>query len=501
MKGEHYIQDVKVRLDFVNFDSHQLDALADLQPLVKQSIAPALDVFYAKAKATPETARLFADDAHVAHAKSRQSTHWETIASASFDAEYVGNVKAIGRTHARLGLEPRWYIGGYALIIEQLFNAVLREELRGPLQTKKAGRLSTKLAAIMKAAMVDMDYSISVYLDTLAEQRAQAEAERMQLERDQSLARSVIDQALNALALGDLTAQISSEMPAQFSTLKQNFNDALGKLGEAMNDVQDAVAEISAGASNMTQMTDDLARRTERQSAALEETAAAIEEITTVASESARRTNEAQALAKSASDQALRSATIVGDASASMTAIENSSREITTIIEVINEIAFQTNLLALNAGVEAARAGDAGKGFAVVAHEVRALAQRSATAAREIETLISKSSSDVARGVALVHAVGETLGSIGDQVQEINAHIGSIAQSAREQATGIGEINAAVNNLDQITQQNADMMVQTNASTTTLAEVSVRLKSLVDRFTLAKEVDEVSVATQKVRRY
>lgn len=479
---DHKTRQIDERLDFVNLGSEQRTALADMQPLISRSLDVALDKFYTKAKAVPETRRLFENEAHVAHAKQRQAQHWETIASARFDADYVDAVTAIGRTHARLGLEPRWYIGGYALIIEELFNAVLRDELKGLLFGKKAEKLSCRMSTIMKAAMVDMDYSISTYLEALAKEREKAEAERAMLEENQHVAQAAIDRALDALASGDLTALITDELSPQFSSLKNNYNEAITQLGETLGEVRAAIGLMSSGIAEMSSASDDMARRTEQQAAALEETAAALEQITTVAGQASTRTRQAQELSKASADEAAKSSDVVRDAIASMAAIEDSSRQITAIIGVIDEISFQTNLLALNAGVEAARAGEAGKGFAVVAQEVRELAQRSARAAKEIEALISKSSSDVDRGVSLVNAAGEALQSIGRRISDINEDIDGITQSAQEQATGIREINMAVTNLDHITQQNAAMMEETNASTAALSEISVRLSSLVERF-------------------
>lgn len=167
-----------------------------------------------------------------------------------------------------------------------------------------------------------------------------------------------------------------------------------------------------------------------------------------------------------------------------MTRIDDSSRRISQIIGVIDEIAFQTNLLALNAGVEAARAGDAGRGFAVVASEVRALAQRTADAAKEIKGLISASAGEVKAGVSLVKETGEALVEIETLVHKVTEHVASIATSSKEQATGLQEVNTAVNSMDQMTQQNAAMVEETTAASHTLAQESSELKSLVQRFKL-----------------
>jgi methyl-accepting chemotaxis protein len=169
-----------------------------------------------------------------------------------------------------------------------------------------------------------------------------------------------------------------------------------------------------------------------------------------------------------------------------MGAIEKSSQQITHIIGVIDEIAFQTNLLALNAGVEAARAGDAGRGFAVVASEVRALAQRSAEAAKEIKGLISTSTAQVSQGVVLVGETGKSLERIMTQVVEINSVVAEIAAGAKEQANAIEEVNATINQMDQVTQQNAAMAQQSTAASRSLREEAERLAVLIDEFHVAR---------------
>ncbi|MGF6258262.1 methyl-accepting chemotaxis protein [Ensifer sp. LBL] len=473
------------RLQFVDLDEVQRTALARSLPVISASLDTALNKFYAKARANPETARFFASDAHVQGAKARQAKHWELIASARFDAQYVDAVTTIGKTHARLGLEPRWYIGGYALIIESILKSVIESHLTGFLHRNKAKEIGTDVAAVVKAAMVDMDYAISVYLEALQEERERSEAERQVLNGQQEDALSALENCLKRLADGDLTAVIAHELAPQFASLRSNFNAALGKLDQTFGAIVGASEETANNAGELVSATDDMARRTEQQAASLEETAAALEEITTISKEAASRAEEARRVVGNATEEARKSGAIVEQAVAAMSAIEESSRKITQIIGVIDQISFQTNLLALNAGVEAARAGEAGKGFAVVAQEVRELAQKSAEAAREIKELIDKSAEDVLMGVSLVNKTGEALHHIGDQVIHINGHIDAIAGSAREQSAGMAEINTAVTNMDQMTQQNAAMVEETSAATHTLMQVSTTLKGLVDQFTVS----------------
>ena len=227
---------------------------------------------------------------------------------------------------------------------------------------------------------------------------------------------------------------------------------------------------------------DNLSRRTEQQAATLEQTAAALDGITTAVRRTAEGAAQARGVVAAAQADAEESGAVVRDAVAAMGDIEASARQIGQIIGVIDEIAFQTNLLALNAGVEAARAGDAGRGFAVVASEVRALAQRSADAAREIKTLIGTSNRQVDRGVTLVGEAGQALVRIVSEVGAINGVVASIAASAEDQAGGLAQVNIAINQMDQMTQQNAAMVEQTTAATHSLAGEAEVLAELTGQF-------------------
>ncbi|MEK7429772.1 MAG: methyl-accepting chemotaxis protein [Pseudomonadota bacterium] len=299
---------------------------------------------------------------------------------------------------------------------------------------------------------------------------------------EQAMVVNSLAQGLDSLATGDLTYRLEREFPGDYRKLRDDFNAASGKLEEAMRAIAGATASIQSGAGEISHSADDLSRRTEHQAATLEETAAALDEITATVnktSEGASHGREAVALAKTDAEEG---GLVVGRAIEAMGQIESSAKQISQIIGVIDEIAFQTNLLALNAGVEAARAGEAGRGFAVVASEVRALAQRSAEAAKEIKTLISASSQQVASGVSLVGETGKALERIVRQVGEISNVVGEIAASAKEEALGLGQVNTAVNQMDQVTQQNAAMVEESTAASRVLADEAEELARLVARF-------------------
>ncbi|MEP3438908.1 MAG: globin-coupled sensor protein [Hoeflea sp.] len=493
-------REIMEKLKFVGMGEQHLQALQALQPQIERSVGPALDRLYSQVTSNPETARHFRDESHIEHAKQKQMDHWGLIASGKFDRDYIDGVTRIGKVHAKLGLEPKWYIGGYSLILEELITAIIQTEITGLGMGKKARKTSFGVASVVKAALIDMDYAISVYLDAQSNERAKMEAENARLKAEQDMALRALDRALAGLSDGDLGSTINEPLAADFDQLKANFNASVGKLNEAFVEIMASIRQSNADTRELSGATDDMARRTEQQAAALEQTAAAIEEISTISKQSALRTNEARQVVDETSGQAAQSGETVTEAIAAMGKIEQSSKKITQIISVIDEISFQTNLLALNAGVEAARAGEAGRGFAVVAQEVRELAQRSASAAKEIKELIEASFSDVLTGVALVNKTGEALSSIGGQVHVISEHFASITQSAQEQAAGIAEINTAVTSMDHITQQNAAMVEQTNAATQNLLGINQTLTDLAGRFTLSGQTTQVMASWSGTNR-
>jgi|GEM_PF-60249 len=608
------------RLAFIALDQEAQTALAKAKPIIEQALPASLDAFYDQVRRFPDVAKLFGSESHISGAKGAQARHWSIIATGAFDRGYVEGVQRIGTTHARIGLEPRWYIGGYALVMDGLMKAIVRDHES---RRKRFGRhdtgeaLGSTLSAVMKAAMLDMDFVISLYLQAAETARAEAEAmgakarednERLMLTMqgivqalDQSQATIEFDmdgriltanslflktmrydldeivgqhhrlfldkdygaseeyrqfwkqlrlgrpltekfvrydktgqrlvllatycpvmgtdglpvkvikmatnitamedqrelaekaqafvvdetaRALSDVAEGNLTTRISAPFDGDYEQLKTDFNGAMDRLESAMSEIASNTLTMRTGAGEISQAADDLSRRTEQQAATLEQTAAALDEITATVRRTAEGASRAGEVVVAARDDAERSSEVVSKAVDAMGAIESSATQISQIIGVIDEIAFQTNLLALNAGVEAARAGEAGRGFAVVASEVRALAQRSAEAAKEIKSLISASTQQVKTGVSLVGQTGEALTAIVGRVLEINGLMAEITASAQEQSTALSEINTAVNQMDQATQQNAAMVEQSTAASHSLTQETDQLAKLVGRFQL-----------------
>lgn len=272
---------------------------------------------------------------------------------------------------------------------------------------------------------------------------------------------------LDLLAQGNLAAHLDTDL-GEFDAIRKNFNLAITKLNHTVGSVADGTQIIKAEADAISQATDDLARRTEAQAVTLEESASALDELVASVTGVADTANKVQLQSREAQGYTVQAGDVVDRAVNAMDEIETSSKQVASITSVIDGIAFQTNLLALNAGVEAARAGDAGRGFAVVASEVRALAQRSSEAAREIADLIDTSNRQVVNGVDLVREAGNALARIREVVEKINHGIEQVATSTTEQASGLSELSSAINRLDQTTQQNAAMSEETNAATVNL---------------------------------
>ncbi len=311
-------------------------------------------------------------------------------------------------------------------------------------------------------------------------------------EKSEELARVVayVNQGLMKLCEGDLSFRLIELFPVDYKAIRMDFNQTMGRLQDTMRTILESSESMRGTAGEIAAAADDLSRRTEQQAAGLEQTAAAIEQITVTVRRNAENAQRMREVATAAGAEAQLSGDVLRNTVSAMAKIEKSSEEITRILSVIDEITFQTNLLALNAGVEAARAGEAGRGFAVVASEVRALAQRSAEAAKEIKGIINSSASDVGVGVKLVGQTAESLEQITSRVAEIGGLVSAVAASAEEEARGVSEVNIAINQMDQITQQNAAMVEQSTAASHSLATEAQAMSKLVQTFKIYSPAEQ-----------
>ncbi|MDP9590477.1 UNVERIFIED_ORG: methyl-accepting chemotaxis protein [Shinella zoogloeoides] len=329
---------------------------------------------------------------------------------------------------------------------------------------------------------IDMEAVAQRQNEEAAAEREKVDTEKRETDRQIDFAVNQLAAGLGRLAQGDLSETIDVPFSGRLEQLRQDFNDSLSRLQGTLGSIRANAVAIQSSGAEMRWSADDLSRRTESQAASLEQTAAAVDEITVTVRSSAERAQEANSRVAETKASADSSSAVVTSAIEAMGRIEDASRKIEQIIEVIDDIAFQTNLLALNAGIEAARAGEAGKGFAVVAQEVRELAQRSAEAAKEIKGLIDKSTQEVSTGASLVQETGAVLAAISRQIVGISDHVALIATASRDQSAALQEVNGSVNQMDQMTQQNASMVESTTSASRQLAGQADELMALIGQF-------------------
>jgi len=321
-----------------------------------------------------------------------------------------------------------------------------------------------------------------------ADAQAKVAAERAKASEEQAHAFRTLGAALGKLADGDFTIRLADDIPDTYKQIKDDFNLAIGRLHETIQAVADSTHEVGNAAGEISTATNDLSQRVEEQAASLEQTSASMEQISATVKTNAQNAQQANTLTNSTRGVADRGGKVVAEAVTAMSRIEESSRQISDIITVIDEIARQTNLLALNAAVEAARAGDAGRGFAVVASEVRSLAQRSSEAAKNISDLIAKSSDRVQEGVGLVNRAGTALSEIVDSIKQVAEIVASIAAASAEQSTGLEQINKALTEMDEVTQRNSALVEENSATAKTLEQQSQDMQERIASFRLDSRV-------------
>jgi methyl-accepting chemotaxis protein len=374
--------------------------------------------------------------------------------------------------------------------------------LRNTMQMLASGQNDVVVPAVKdKDELGEMARSVLVFRDAAiekerleieaAEARRAAEEERERNDAARAEAArqvaEVVDglgRGLERLAQGDLTYRVRDNWADEYQKIRDDFNGAIGQLQDTLTAIVESTREVSNASAEISTSTTDLSQRTEEQAASLEQTSASMEEISATVRKNAENAQHADGLMRGTRQVADRGGEVVSQAVAAMSRIEDSSRKISDIISVIDEIARQTNLLALNAAVEAARAGEAGRGFAVVASEVRSLAQRSSQAAKDIKDLIVNSSSQVGEGVQLVNRAGDSLKDILSSLNQVAAIVADIAHASSEQASGIDQINRALNQMDEATQQNSALVEENAATAKTLEHQSTALDGRVAAFRL-----------------
>lgn len=424
-------------------------------------------------------------DAFADAQRQMASTERSLTNSVSLTSMAIGFLVAIA-SGAALVVTLKRPIGSITEIMRRLAGGSLDVAIDGDRRKDEIGEMARALAVFKENAVQKIAIQARTEeLHRLAEsERDMNDRERASTQKNIELAVTSLADGLRNLATRDLRNTIEVAFAGDLDILRRDFNSTISDLSSTMLDVRATSAEIHTNGRLLAGASEELSRRNEQQAASIEQTAAAIEAITITVAEASKRATSAADIVQRVKLEADGSLVIVEHAIAAMSRIKEASDRITSIVTVIDGIAFQTNLLALNAGVEAARAGEAGKGFAVVAHEVRELAQRAASAAKEIGALIHHSTTEVDAGVDFVEQAGHALDDIALKIGEVSRDVGQLALSSQSQAKSLNEVNQAVGTMERVTQLNAAMAEEAGAATRRLAEQVDDLVQLVGSFAL-----------------
>lgn len=452
------------RLDYYGLEIRD-PIYASIAAAIDRHIEPTLSGFYREVQSREVLAAMFVDAASMARARNAQARHWKGAFTEGLDDAFLRRSNHIGGVHARIGLEPKWYVGSYARILGDLLTQMIAPGWKRYLPWKRAE--ARRIAALVKVSLLDMDVALSSYFLDISEKVNSLNA--------------VLGEALAQMAQGKLDIA-AIDLPPEYARVARDFNSTVASLHDTISTVVNSVGAISSGSSEIRSASDDLAQRTEEQAANLEEAAAAVAQVFDQVRQTREEASNARATIRESNATAGEGTKVVAEAAVAMEGIERSSQDIANIVGVIENIAFQTNLLALNAGVEAARAGESGRGFAVVANEVRALALRCSTSAEEIKALVHGTSAQVSSGVDLVSRSGNAFAAITQAVAALTTAVESIAASTEAQSDSLAHINKVVSDIDRSTQQNAAMAEQCTAAAASLAREADGLRGTVGSF-------------------
>ncbi|MDL2401415.1 methyl-accepting chemotaxis protein [Rhizobium mayense] len=483
------------RLRFAGLDAEQCQIVRRNRPMLEPHLKAGLRDLFHRLQTFPDAARNFTSESQLERLQDLQSSHWDVLTDARFDSLYAERVKVLSDTESKMGLDPRWHVAGHGVVLEHVLSGIV-EEMGGrtilPGAKRRARELSELIAAAVRLVMVDVEIAVSLRFNELRLNHQRALAE--QRSADHAEAAGLFADVIRSLAERDLTVRLPADGPEAYAELAQTLNAAL-------DDIQHQFAALSASVQAAEATTDAIARdsrflaqNSTEQAQGLAMSAKQLTELADQVRNNAASTRSAERATASTRVAAEDSRRVVGQAISAMADIENSAEKIGQIIGVIDEIAFQTNLLALNAGIEAARAGDSGRGFAVVAQEVRALAQRSADAAREIKALVTGTKAQVDAGVQMVGRTQEAIGSIVRQVTDINDAISGIAAATDEQAAGLRTVTTDIGNFGERAAATENLARRSDEGADHLHTVILELGQTIREFRLERERRHAAVS-------